>query len=109
MHGFHGKILRADLSEARLEEGFEDKVTTDEIIAYCRDKVPPYAVPKFVEFKSDLPLTATEKLFKKALREGEARKMQAKEGLKQMDISTLNGSPRPRVICIRPWDRVETC
>jgi acyl-coenzyme A synthetase/AMP-(fatty) acid ligase len=29
----------------------------------------PYAVPKFVEFRETMPMTVTEKLFKKVLRE----------------------------------------
>ena len=59
----------------RLKEGYEGKVTAQEIIDFCRDKVPPYARPKFVEFREDLPLTVTEKLFKRVLREEEIRKM----------------------------------
>lgn len=59
----------------RLKEGYEGKVTPEEIMEYCRDKVPAYARPKFVEFRDDLPLTVTEKLFKRALREEEIQKM----------------------------------
>ena len=32
-------------------------------------KLPPYAVPRFVEFRENMPLTVTEKVFKKALRD----------------------------------------
>lgn len=66
----------------RLKEGYKGKVTVDEIIQHCKDKVPPYAVPKFVEFREDLPLTVTEKLFKRALREEEIRKMKERGELK---------------------------
>ncbi|MBC8274669.1 MAG: AMP-binding protein [Chloroflexi bacterium] len=59
----------------KLKEGYEGKVSAEEIIEHCRDKVPPYAVPKLVEFKEDLPLTVSEKLFKKALRDEEITKM----------------------------------
>ena len=55
-------------------EGFAGKVTADDIIAHCREKLAPYAVPKFVEFRDSLPLTVTEKLFKKALRDEELKK-----------------------------------
>ncbi len=44
-------------------------VTAEEIRDYCRQHLPPYAVPKFVEFRDSLPLTVTEKVFKKALRD----------------------------------------
>jgi len=59
----------------KLKEGYKGKVTAQEIIDYCRDKVPPYGRPKFVEFREDLPLTVTEKLFKGALRDEEIKKM----------------------------------
>jgi long-chain acyl-CoA synthetase len=55
-------------------EDFAGKVTADDIIAHCREKLAPYAVPKFVEFRDSLPLTVTEKLFKKALRDEERKK-----------------------------------
>jgi long-chain acyl-CoA synthetase len=61
----------------KLKEGFEGKVGAEDIIAHCRDHLPPYAAPRFVEFREDLPMTATEKLFKRALREEEAAKMKA--------------------------------
>jgi long-chain acyl-CoA synthetase len=50
------------------------RVTADDIICHCREKLAPYAVPKAVEFRESLPLTVTEKLFKKRLRDEEAEK-----------------------------------
>jgi len=61
-----------------LKEEYDGKVTADDIIKYCREKLPPYAVPKFVEFREDLPLTVTEKIFKRKLREEEIEKMKEK-------------------------------
>jgi len=57
-----------------LNEGFADNTTAEDIIAHCREKLAPYAVPKFIEFRDSLPLTVTEKLFKKALRDEELKK-----------------------------------
>ena len=62
----------------RLREDFKGKVSEQEIIDYCREKMAAYAVPKFIEFRDDLPLTVTEKLFKRALREEEIKKMEEK-------------------------------
>jgi len=59
----------------RLKEGQEGKATADDIINHCKEKLPPYAVPKFVEFRKELPLTVTLKLFKRQLREEEIAKM----------------------------------
>ena len=49
-------------------------LTEDEIREFCSAKLPLYAVPCFIEFKEQLPLTVTEKVFKKALREEALRK-----------------------------------
>ena len=57
------------------KEEYKGKLTADEIIAYCKDKLPAIAVPKYVEFKDELPLTVTEKIFKRVLREEEIQKM----------------------------------
>ena len=57
------------------KEEYRGKLIADDIIAYCRDKLPAIAVPKYVEFRDELPLTVTEKIFKRALREEEIKKM----------------------------------
>jgi len=61
----------------RLKQEFEGKVTAEEIIAHCREKLPAYAVPKFIEFRNELPVTVTLKLFKRQLREEEIARMKA--------------------------------
>jgi long-chain acyl-CoA synthetase len=66
----------------RLKEEFRGKVTAEEIIAHCREKLPAHAVPKFIEFRTELPLTVTLKLFKRQLREEEIAKMKASGELK---------------------------
>jgi long-chain acyl-CoA synthetase len=60
----------------RLRENAKEKMNEQEIIDYCKENLAPYAVPKFIEFRDDLPLTVTEKIFKRALREAEIKKMQ---------------------------------
>jgi len=66
----------------RLSPEYEGKVTAEEIIGHCKAKLPPYSVPKFVEFRKELPLTVTEKLFKRQLREEEIARMKARGELK---------------------------
>lgn len=53
----------------RLKDDYRGKVNAAEIIDFCRARCPPYAVPRFVEFKEELPLTAAQKLSKRELRE----------------------------------------
>lgn len=58
--------------------GYEDKITAEDIIKFCRERFPAYAAPKdasYVEFRSEFPLTVTEKLFKNAFRQEEIKKM----------------------------------
>ncbi len=58
-----------------LKDGYKGKVEEEEIIEYCRGKCSAYAVPSYVEFRNQLPLTVTEKIFKRQLREEEACKI----------------------------------
>jgi long-chain acyl-CoA synthetase len=53
----------------QLKEYYRGSVTEQEIRAFCREHLAPYAVPKYVEFRDELPLTVTEKIFKKMLRD----------------------------------------
>jgi long-chain acyl-CoA synthetase len=53
----------------QLKEEYQGKVSEAEMIAYCKVQLAPYAVPKIIEFREELPLTVTEKVFKKALRD----------------------------------------
>jgi long-chain acyl-CoA synthetase len=65
------------MAAIQLKEGFEGSVTEDEIRAYCRERLAPYAVPKYVVFREEMPLTVTEKIFKRALREEALAQMKA--------------------------------
>lgn len=59
----------------QLKPEYEGKVTEEEIIQYSRERLKPYAVPKYVEFKKNLPLTLAMKIFKRKLRDEEIAKM----------------------------------
>lgn len=56
----------------------KDDLTAEQIIQYCKERFPAYAVPHnpgYVEFRDEFPMTVTEKLFKNALRQEEIKKM----------------------------------
>ena len=59
----------------RLHNGYPKTITEEEIRSFCREHLAPYAVPKYVEFRDKLPMTVTEKLFKKELREDVIKKI----------------------------------
>jgi len=64
-----------------LKEGYIGSVTEQDVRDFCRQYLPPYAVPKIVEFRDELPLTVSEKVYKKVLREQAiARMIVEKEG-----------------------------
>ncbi|MFW9779795.1 MAG: class I adenylate-forming enzyme family protein, partial [Candidatus Heimdallarchaeota archaeon] len=50
------------------------EVSEAEIIAFCKEKLPPYAVPREIDFRVDIPLTRILKMDKKRLREEELNK-----------------------------------
>lgn len=48
--------------------------TEAEIVAFCRENLAPYKVPKMVEFRPELPKSAMMKLLRRALRDEEEAK-----------------------------------
>jgi long-chain acyl-CoA synthetase len=58
-----------------LKEG--ETTTEQEIIAFCRENMAPYKVPKFVEFRSELPKTMVGKVLRRVLLEEEMKKQAA--------------------------------
>jgi len=61
----------------QLKKEHKGKLSEAEMIAFCKGKLAPYAVPKTIEFRDELPLTVTEKVFKKVLRDDVIEKIQA--------------------------------
>ncbi len=51
-----------------------ETATAEEIIAFCRERLAAYKVPKLVEFRSSLPKSAIGKVLRKILREEEEAK-----------------------------------
>ncbi|MHA2349793.1 MAG: aldehyde ferredoxin oxidoreductase C-terminal domain-containing protein [Candidatus Thorarchaeota archaeon] len=58
----------------QLKPEYKGKVSEQDIINFLKGKVKPYAMPKWVEFRDELPMTIVMKLFKKKLREEELAK-----------------------------------
>lgn len=58
-----------------LKDEYKGHLSADDIINFCKQKLSAYAVPKFVEFRDNLPVTVSEKLFKKQLRDEEICKI----------------------------------
>lgn len=57
-----------------------EQATAEEVIAYCRERLASYKVPKQVEFRSELPKTMIGKVLRRALREEEAQRAAGNPG-----------------------------
>jgi long-chain acyl-CoA synthetase len=56
-----------------LKEG--QTATEEEILEFCRENMTPYKVPKFVEFRDELPMTMVGKVLRRVLLEEEKKKL----------------------------------
>ena len=54
-----------------------ETATAEEIIAYCRENLAYYKVPKFVEFREELPKSTVGKILRRVLLEEELQRMQS--------------------------------
>ena len=52
----------------------DKSLTKDEVIAFCRENMTGYKVPKYVEFRKDLPKTNVGKILRRALKDEEKAK-----------------------------------
>jgi len=53
-----------------------ETATEEEIIDYCRQNLAPYKVPRYVEFRSELPKTMVGKILRRVLVEEELKRLQ---------------------------------
>jgi long-chain acyl-CoA synthetase len=61
---YRGETVKAVIA---LKEG--TALTEEELIAYCKERLAAYKVPKIVEFRSELPKTVIGKILKRKLKE----------------------------------------
>jgi long-chain acyl-CoA synthetase len=62
---YRGETVKAFVA---LKQGFEGKVTEEEIITHCKERMAAYKYPRQVEFVNEVPKTATGKFLRRALR-----------------------------------------
>jgi long-chain acyl-CoA synthetase len=66
---YRGENVKAFVA---LKEGFEGKVTEEEIMAHCKERMAAYKYPRQVEFVKEVPKTATGKFLRRALRDSKS-------------------------------------
>lgn len=67
---YRGETVKAFIV---LKEG--EVATEGEIIEYCKQHLAAYKVPKIIEFRKELPMSAVGKILRKVLREEEMKKV----------------------------------
>jgi long-chain acyl-CoA synthetase len=65
------------MASIRLKDEYQGKVDAAEIREFCKKHLAPYEVPAYIEFRQEMPLTVSEKVFKKALRDEAVEKMKS--------------------------------
>ncbi|MFV8783339.1 AMP-binding protein [Microbulbifer sp. SA54] len=55
----------------------DPSLTAEDVIAYCRENMTAYKVPKNIEFRDDLPKTNVGKILRRELRDEELKKVEA--------------------------------
>ncbi|MEM2070234.1 MAG: long-chain fatty acid--CoA ligase [Archaeoglobaceae archaeon] len=69
---YRGEAVKAFV---QLKPEYKGKVTEEELMKFCKEKLAPYKVPRSIEFRDELPKTLVGKVLRRALREEELKKM----------------------------------
>ena len=83
-HPTRGEIIKAYIV---LKEGHT--LTKTDVLAFCREKLANYKVPKQVEFRDDLPKSIVGKVLRRVIREEEERK--GHDACDPVDDADMNG------------------
>lgn len=88
-----GDDLRGEVLKAYVVPRQGETLTKADIIAWCRQKLANYKVPRLVEFRESLPKTIVGKVLRRALREEEEQKRaQRKKRRHDADAAQLAGT-----------------
>ncbi len=68
---YRGETVKAFIV---LKPEYKGKVSEEEIIQFCRERLAAYKVPRIVEFRDELPKSAVGKILRRVLREEEIKK-----------------------------------
>lgn len=68
---YRGETVKAFIV---LKEEFKEKISEEDIIGFCRQKLAAYKVPRIIEFRDELPKSAVGKVLRRVLKEEEMKK-----------------------------------
>ena len=64
---YYGETVKACIVP---KDAAKETITKEEITAFCKRKMASYKVPKHVEFRDSLPISAQGKMLRRLLKEG---------------------------------------
>ena len=102
-HRSKGEILKAYIV---LKAG--ESVTAAEIMAFCREKLASYKVPRLIEFRDELPKSMVGKILRRALRDEEAQKLADKNAKPKQENLVEQNSQENTVQEINTQDNTVT-
>ncbi len=68
---YRGETVKAFVS---LKDGYEGKVTQEEVIKFCKERIASYKAPQYIEFRKEMPKTPVGKILRRVLKDEELRK-----------------------------------
>lgn len=87
-HPTRGEVIKAYVVP---QPGVE--LTKVDVLAYCREKLANYKIPKQVEFREELPKTVIGKVLRRMLRAEEEAKLAKQEARKEKNTTPAEGAP----------------
>ncbi len=76
----HPKVGEVGKAFVVLEPERRGKTSAEDILAWARDKMTEYKIPRMIEFRDDLPVTMIGKVLRRVLKEEEEAKKKRMEG-----------------------------
>jgi len=68
---YRGESPKAFIS---IKDEYKDRITQEEILAFCKKEMAAYKVPREIEFLDEVPKTASGKVLRRLVREEEMKK-----------------------------------
>lgn len=67
---YRGETVKAFVA---LKDAFRNRITEEDLITFCRERIAAYKYPRVIEFVDDIPKTATGKFLRRQLRDRSRR------------------------------------
>ncbi len=66
---YRGEVVKAYVV---LKDAYRPRLSAEDLLSFCKERMTPYKVPRLVEFRDELPVSAAGKMLRRLLRGGAA-------------------------------------